>query len=571
MITRSQHNIRKPTLLPNGTPKYPLPQAFTVSTSSPNIEPTCYSSASKHAVWRDAMAEEFNALLKNGTWILVPSTPSMNIVSSKWVYRIKRKADGSVDRYKARLVAKGFHQQEGVDFWETYSSVIKPITIRTVLSLAVSSGWVIKQIDVSNAFLHGLLSEIVYMAQPPGFVHPQFPNSVCLLKKALYGLKQAPRAWFSRLSTRLLELGFIASKADTSLFVYISAGIRLFALVYVDDIIFTRSSAAAVDDLICSLSLDFPIKDLGSLNFFLGTEVQRSSSGLHLCQQRYITDLLTRTNMQLAKPVSSPMSAASTLSQFDGISLSDPTLYRSTVGALHYLSITRPDIAFAVNKVSQFSHAPRETYWAAVKRILRYLKHTISYGLLIQPSPSSQLVAFSDADWAGCPDDRKSTSGYCTFLGCNLLSWTVKKQPTVSRSSTEFEYKALANAAVELIWIQSLLKELGVFLPTAPILYCDNIGATYLTSNPLFHARTKHIEIDYHFVRNRVAQKSLTVKFIPSKDQLADVLTKPLVSARFAHLCANLNVCPKPLGLRGSIKLKTTLDSRHAAAATDHA
>ena len=190
------------------------------------------------------------------------------------------------------------------------------------------------------------------------------------------------------------------------------------------------------------------------------------------------------------------------------------------------------------------------------------MKHTISYGLLIKPSSSSQLVAFSDANWAACPDDRKSTSGYCTFLGCNLLSWTAKKQPTVSCSSTKSEYKALANATAELIWIQSLLKELGVFLLAAPILYCDNIGATYLTSNPPYHARTKHahtkhIEIDYHFVRDRVAKKTLVVKFLSSKDQLADILTKPLVSARFAHLRTNLNVCSQPLGLRGSIELNS--------------
>jgi hypothetical protein len=233
--------------------------------------------------------------------------------------------------------------------------------------------------------------------------------------------------------------------------------------------------------------------------------------------------------------------------------MSDTTLYRSTVGALHYLSLTHPDIAFVVNEVSQFSHAPRDTHWNAIKRILRYLKNTLSYGLLIKPTPSSQLFAFFDADWASCPDDRKSTSGYCIFLGRNLLSWTVKTQPTVSRSSTESEYKALANTTAELFWIQSLLKELGIFLSAAPILHCDNIGATYLTSNPIFHARTKHIEIDYHFVRDRVAQKSLIVKFLSGKDQLADILTKPLASTRFTHLRANLNVCLQQLRLRGSI------------------
>jgi hypothetical protein len=399
MITRSKHQIRKPTLLPDGSVKYPLPSALTTFADSPDIEPTCYTTAAKYAVWREAMADEFTALLKNGTWSLVSPTPSMNIVGSKWVFRIKRKADGSVERYKARLVAKGFHQQAGIDFGETYSPVVKPITIRTVLTIAVSSGWCIKQIDVSNAFLHGFLSEKVYMSQPVGFVHPQQPNAVCCLKKALYGLKQAPRSWFSRLSNRLFELGFSGSKSDTSLFIFNSAEVRLFALVYVDDIILTGSSISVVDDLIKSLSLTFPIKDLDSLNFFLGVEVHRSSTGLHLSQQCYIADILKRTNMELAKPISSPMSAAAPLSKLDGISMTDPTIYRSTVGALQYLSITRPDIAFAVNKVSQFASDPCDVHWSAIKRILRYLKHTIMYGLLIKPRLSSQLVVFSDADW----------------------------------------------------------------------------------------------------------------------------------------------------------------------------
>jgi hypothetical protein len=329
-------------------------------------------------------------------------------------------------------------------------------------------------------------------------------------------------------------------------------------LVYVDDLILTGSSSAALDDLLHSLSAAFPVKDLGPLSYFLGVEVTQCAAGLHLSQHRYITDLLHKTNMTLAKPLTSPMAASASLSKFAGITLTDATLYRSTVGALQYLAITRPDIAFAVNKCSQFMHDPRDVHWTAVKRILRYLKHTITHGLLIQPCHNFQLVAFSDADWAGCPDDRKSTSGFCTFLGPNLLSWHSKKQPTVSRSSTEAEYKALANATTELTWLQSLLKELGVFLTSAPVLFCDNIGATYLSSNPVFHARTKHIEIDYHFVRDRVALKTLIVKFLSSKDQLADILTKPLTSARFAILRANLNVCPNPFRLRGCIESQAT-------------
>jgi hypothetical protein len=432
--------------------------------------------------------------------------------------------------------------------------VVKPITIRTVLSLAVSSGWPLRQFDVSNAFLHGHLSKTVYMAQLPGFSHPQHPHAVCKLQKAIYGLKQAPRAWFSRLSTRLLELGFHGSKTDSSLFIFNSAGIRIFALIYVDDIILTGSSNNVLSQLIATLSHDFPIKDLGNLNFFLGVEVIRQAKGLLLSQQRYISDLLHRTKMTHAKPVHSPMSSSTSLSKFRGPSFSDKTLYRSIVGALQYLSFTRPDIAFAVNKVAQFMHDPRNDHWSAVKRILRYLKHSITYGLFISKCSSMHLSAFSDADWAGCPDDRKSTSGYCIYLGNNLISWSSKKQPTVSRSSTESEYKALANASAELLWVEYLLHDLGVFLPSAPTLYCDNIGATYLSSNPVYHARTKHIEIDYHFVRDRVAKKTLQVRFLSSKDQIADILTKPLPTVRFCLLRNNLNVAPPTLRLRGAIE-----------------
>jgi hypothetical protein len=237
--------IFKPSKFTDGRVRYP-PQTLIASIASNEEEPTCFSQASKHLAWRAAMNAEFDALLKNGTWSLVPSLPSMNIAGSKWVFRIKGKANGEIERYKAPLVAKGFHQQPGIDFAETYSPMVKPITVRTVLFIVVSVGWDIRQVDVSNAFLHGHLQETVYMAQPPGFEHPQYPAAVCKLRKALYGLKQAPRSWFSLLSTRLLDLKFTSSKSDSSLFIYKAHSITVFDLIYVDDIIITSSHPATI-------------------------------------------------------------------------------------------------------------------------------------------------------------------------------------------------------------------------------------------------------------------------------------------------------------------------------------
>jgi histone deacetylase 1/2 len=286
------------------------------------------------------------------------------------------------------------------------------------------------------------------------------------------------------------------------------------------------------------------LKDLGELHYFLGIEVKRVRDGIIMSQEKYANDLLHRVNMQICKTVDTPLSISDKLSLTDGEKLSgdDSTRYRSIAGALQYITLTRPDIAFLVNKVCQFLHAPTTVHWTAVKRILRYLRGTISLGLRLSKSSSTVVSAFSDADWAGCPDDRRSTGGFSVYVGSNLVSWNARKQATVSRSSTEAEYKSLANATTEVMWVQTLLDELGVSQSKTAVLWCDNIGATYLSANLVFHARTKHIEVDYHFVRKRVAQKLLDIRFISSGDQVADRFTKSLSTRQLEVFRRNLNL-----------------------------
>ncbi|CAL8993855.1 unnamed protein product [Prunus brigantina] len=399
MVTRSKAGISKPKALL--ATKHPVSSVVNhLSTLPPT--PTTYKQAAKSQAWQEAMQSELNALLQTNTWTLVPPSPLYNLVGCKWVYRVKFKPDGSVDRFKARLVAKGFHQQEGLDYHETFSPVAKPVTIRLLFSLAIQYGWFLHQLDVSNAFLHGYLHDDVYMEQPPGFSDPLKPHFVCKLNRSLYGLKQAPRAWYDELFQALIGLGFQSSQADTSLF--IKAGPDLvFILVYVDDILVTGSSPSACQQVIQHLSSQFPVKDLGSLHYFLGLQVTRSDRGLFLNQTKYAYDLLHKTDFLGAKACTTPLGSF----RLDNSSplLADPTFYRSTVGALQYLTWTRPDLAFAVNQVCQFMHQPRESHLGAVKRILRYLKGTLEHGLWFQQG-STHLSAYSDADWAGCPIDR---------------------------------------------------------------------------------------------------------------------------------------------------------------------
>ncbi|KAL7608574.1 hypothetical protein Lser_V15G11391 [Lactuca serriola] len=396
--------------------------------------------------------------------------------------------------------------------------------------------------DVKNVFLHGDLTKEVYMKPPPGVTHPH--DHVCRLKKALYGLKQAPRAWFEKFSTIIQSLGFTASNYDSGLFTKTTTSGTILLILYVDDMIITGSDAHGILDLKQSLSSFFEMKDLGLLHYFLGLEVLPHDTGIYLSQAKYASDIISRAGITDCKVANTPLDPNFHLSPGDGSLLSDPTLYRQLVGSLVYLTVTRPDLAFVVHIVSQFMASPRTTHYIAVLRILRYIKGTIFHGLYFSSTSSLELRAFSDADWDGDITDRRSTTGFCFFLGDLLISWRSKKQSLVARSSTEAEYRALADTTQELVWLRWLLSDMGLSLSSPTVIWCDNTSAIQIAYNDVFHERTKHIEIDCHFVRQHVIRNTITLSPSSSTDQPADIFTKAHRPRRFSILLSKLNFVP---------------------------
>ncbi|KAJ9548882.1 hypothetical protein OSB04_021425 [Centaurea solstitialis] len=505
------------------------------STSEPSVESADPGPSSSENVHRSD-----RALDKAQTWDSVPLPPGKRPIGSKWVFKIKTKSDGSIDRYKARLVAKGFNQEYGIDYEETFALVARITSVRSLLAIAATKRWPLFQMDVKNAFLNGDLSEEVYMNPPPGVSLPT--GHVCRLRKALYGLKQSPRAWFEKFSTTVLSLGFSASNYDSGLFTRTTDAGTILLLLYVDDMIITGSDSTGITLLKQSLSASFEMKDLGKLHYFLGLEVLSDSRGTYLCQAKYTSDLLSRAGITDKKVVSTPLEPNLHLTPNAGPPLKDPTLYRQLVGSLVYLTVTRPDIAYAVHIVSQFMSAPCSDHYAAVLRILRYLKGTMFHGLYFSSTSSLILRGFSDADWDSDMTDRRSTTGFCFFLGDSLISLRNKKQSLTARSSTEAEYRALADTSRELIWLRWLLSDMGAPQLSPTLLWCDNTSAIQIAHNDVFHERTKHIEIDCHFVRQHVVRKTIQLQSISTDDQPADIFTKAHIPGRFRELVSKLNL-----------------------------
>ncbi|XP_026384850.1 uncharacterized protein LOC113280444 [Papaver somniferum] len=375
----------------------------------------------------------------------------------------------------------------------------------------------------------------------PGMARPG-ESKVFKLKKSLYGLKQASRQWFAKLSSVLLSEGFAKSLCDNSLFTYHRGTTPIFVLVYVDDIIITGTDNNFLNSLKLRLASHFSIKDLGSLKYFLGIEVSRSSNGIFLCQRKYILGILKDSGLTGARTSAYPMDTKLKLLPTDGKELIDPRCFRRLIGRFLYLTVTRPNITYSVNYLSQFLQHHRSAHMDVAHRILRYLKGTIGHGIFLSSSSSPSIHGYTDSDWAGCPITRRSTIGYFVTLGNSPISWKSKKQPTVARSSAEAKYRALENLTAELQWLVYLFKYMHISCPLPITVSCDSQAAIHIAQNPVFHERTKHIEIDCYFVREKLISGLILPKHLSSSDQLADFFTKPLGAPQFGRLVGKSGV-----------------------------
>ncbi|XP_026451406.1 uncharacterized protein LOC113351678 [Papaver somniferum] len=398
------------------------------------------------------MDDKLDAHQEEGTWEIVDLPPGKSVVGSRLVYKVKTKSDGDFERCKSRIIAKGYTQEYGVDYEEIFALVARMVTVRTLLVVAAVRQWGLHQMDVKNAFLHDELQEEVYMQPPSGLPHG--PNQVCKLRRALYGLKQAPRAWFEKFSNAIIQYGVSQISYDSAMFARSSVNGIVIFLLYVDDIFITGSDTQGIIHLKSYLSNCFKMKYLGTLRYFLGTEVGTSSTGYFISKVKYASKIIQRAGLSDNKVIDIPLELNVKYSPTDGTLLPNPTLYRQLEGSLNYLTITRPYISHDVHIVSQFMSVPRSTHYAAVLRILRYIKGSLYQGMCFSSKSDLTLRAYSDFDSAGDVTNRRSITGYCVFLGDSLISWRSKKQSVVSRSSAEAEYRSLAHTTSELIWLR---------------------------------------------------------------------------------------------------------------------
>ncbi|TFY51065.1 hypothetical protein EVJ58_g10757 [Rhodofomes roseus] len=492
----------------------------------PQSHSEAMKSPDKHK-WHGAEKSEYDSLIENKTWILVPRPKNRKVIKNRWVYTIKH--DG---RYKARVVAKGFTQVWGQDYHETFSPVARFESVRYLLAHAALEDWEIESMDVKTAFLNGDLDEEIYMEQPEGWVVPGKEDHVCLLLKAIYGLKQASRQWNAKIHTSLLGLGFTRTYSDAGVYVYTreSGDHTCVVILYVDDLLLLGDSKPFIDSVKERLSREYQMTDLGAVQRFLGLRIhrERSTRKLFVDQEDYLETVLERFGMSNCKEARTPLPAgANLLSSTETATEEFRTKYQSIIGSIMYAMLgTRPDIAFAVTRLAKFSSNPSKEHMRLAFYVLRYLQGTKRFALCYDGGSNSGLIAYSDSDWAEDRDDRHSTSGFIFMMANCVISWASRRQPTVSLSSTEAEYKAASDTCRQMAWLRHFGDELGDNMSSPTPLCLDNQGSIFLSVNPVVDRRTKHIEIRYHYIREFYERGETEIYFVASEDQLADCLTK---------------------------------------------
>lgn len=502
------------------------------------LEEALSGSEAQH--WHEAVQDEYNSFIKNKCWTLVDSPAGHKPVKCKWVFSKKRGLNGELLKYKARLVAKGYTQKYGVDYHETFSPVVRYSTIRILLALAAQYDMIVEHLDVKTAFLNGDLEELVYMEQPVGFVMKGHENKVYKLNKAIYGLKQSAKVWYKKINDVLTQkLQFKRLSSEPCVYIYNHDDEFMIISLYVDDImLFSVKTSKQRDVTKKKLMEEFDMNDLGTAHHILGMKIEKTADGrFTLDQSSYIKKILDKFNMSDCKASKTPLEVGIKLEKEDSAKCNFD--YRSLIGYLMYLSVcSRPDISHSVSYLSQFNNCYGESHCKAAKRILRYLKGTVEYCLVFQKRDMN-IVGFTDADWGANQLDRRSYTGYLFRLGNSIVSWESRKQRTVALSSTEAEYMAISDSCKEAMFLKSFILECtGIICKV--LLFNDNQSAQKLSSNSVFHARSKHIDIRHHFVRDLVTKKQVNLEYVCTDDMLADVLTKPLTAEKHVKFVSQI-------------------------------
>ncbi|KAH9714963.1 Integrase catalytic domain-containing protein [Citrus sinensis] len=501
-------------------------------------------SCSESSSWIHAMHDEMTSMYHNGVWDLVELPDGCRPIGCKWVFKTKRDARGQVERYKARLVAKGFSQREGIDYTETYYPVSTKDSFRIIMALVAHFNLELHQMDVKTTFLNGSLSEDVYMVQPDGFVESGRENMVCKLKRSIYGLKQASRQWYLKFHDIVTSYGFQENAVDQCIYLRVSGSKYIILVLYVDDILLAANDTNLLLEIKQMLSCSFDMKDLGEAHYVLGIEILRDRSRgiLGLSQKTYIDRVLKRFNLQSCAPGKAPISKGDKISKSQcpdndvDKARMQTVPYASVVGSLMYAQVcTRPDIAFPMGVLGRYLSNPGFEHWKAAKKVLRYLQATKDFVLTYQRSDYLNIVGYSDADFVGCLEDKKSTSGYIFMMAGGAISWKSVKQTLIASSTMEAEYVACFEATRHALWMQNFITgpDCIVAVPRPLKIYCDNSAAVSFSHNTGSSSRSKHIDIKYLFVREKIALSCVSVEYIPTELMLADPLTKALAPKVF--------------------------------------